>query len=206
MYCPNCGLEYPSSATTCPSCDVALVAERPAGPPDPDVTLETVFETADPALLPLATMTLDEQGIEYTVQGQGSLDALRYPPDVPDLARSDASHRIVVRKEDAARARELVADLTGGSAAAEVNERLPASVDAPSAPVVDLETGQSLGALTRDQARFLVDALEEAVPDEARYYIDAATIEMLQSAGADSSLIALLKQALGGRAAMEIRF
>ncbi|HYN06644.1 MAG TPA: zinc ribbon domain-containing protein [Vicinamibacterales bacterium] len=206
MYCPNCGLEYPSFATTCPSCDVALVAERPGGSPDPDATLESVFETADPAILPLATMTLDEQGIEYTVQGRGSLDALRYPTDVPDLARSDARHRIVVRQEDAARARELVADLASSGAAVAASEPLPTSVDAPPAPVIDLETGQSLGALTGEQARFLVDALEEESSDEARYYIDEATIDMLQKAGADSSLIALLRQALGGRAGMEIRF
>ena len=178
------------------------MADQPSEPPNPDAELESVFETTDPAMLPLATMALDEQGIEYSVEGEGSLDAMRYSPSVPDLARSDATHRIVVRREDAARARDLVKDLTGSTAAAST----PTTVQELPAPVVDLETGRSLGSLTPEQARFLVDALEEESPEEARYYIDAATIDMLETAGADQHLIALLRQALGGREGMEIRF
>jgi processive 1,2-diacylglycerol beta-glucosyltransferase len=210
MYCPNCGEQYKWFETTCPKCDVDLVESRPGAPPDPDATLESVFETQDSAALPLATVTLEQQGIEYAVRGGGTLDALRLPPDGLDLAKSDATHQIVVRKEDAARARELLADLetaqAGGPAAIAAAPPAAESGDASPPSVVDLHTGQSLGELTPEQAQFLVDALEEESPDEARYYIDAATIDMLEGAGAEPSLIALLKRALGPKQGIEIRF
>jgi hypothetical protein len=212
MYCPNCGEKYKWFETTCPDCEVALVAERPGGPPEPEATLESIFETTDSAMLPLATIALEQQGIEYAVRGGGTLDALRLPPDGLDLAKSDATHAIVVRKEDAARARELLADLASAQAAgrAGTGAEQPATASGradPSPPaVVDLHTGQSLGELTPQQAQFLVDALEEESPDEARYYIDAATIDMLEGAGAEPSLIALLKRALGPKPGIEIRF
>lgn len=168
--------------------------------PDPDVTLESVFETTDPAALPLATMTLEEQGIEYTVRREGSLDALRYPAGDFDLARSDATHEILVRREDAARARDLLADLSGVAAP---------PVEPPAAPpatIVDLDTGFTLGSITPQQAQFLIDTLEEATPDKARYYIDAPTIEMLEHSGGDPEMIALLRRALGTRDGIEIAF
>ena len=211
MYCPNCSRQYKWYETTCPDCEVDLVAERPGGPPEPEATLESVFETTDPAVLPLATMALEQQGIEYTVRGGGTLDALRLPPDGLDLAKSDATHAIVVRKEDAVRARDLLADLASAQAGrAGTGAAQPATVsesgDVSPPSVVDLHTGQSLGELTPEQAQFLVDALEEESPDEARYYIDAATIDMLEGAGAEPSLIALLKRALGPKQGIEIRF
>jgi len=205
MFCPNCQREYKSYETVCPSCEVTLVAQRPDGAPDPDATLVSVFSTLDPALLPLATMTLDEGGIEYVVRGAGSLDALRYSPGIPDPARSDATHEILVRTNDAARARDLTADLAGPSAVAVSSEAPPPPADNGVA-VVDLHTGQAIGPLTQAQAQFLVDQLEEASPDEARYYIDAPTIDMLEGAGADTGLIDLLRRALGSREGMEIRF
>ena len=115
--------------------------EGPGASPDPETTLEPVFETADAAILPLATMALDQQGIEYSVQGGGTLDALRLPPPGLDVGLSDARHELVVRKGDA-----------------------------------------------------------------PRDYIDAATIEMLETSGGDPDVIALLREALAGREGMEIRF
>jgi hypothetical protein len=211
MYCPNCGREYKWFETTCPDCEVDLVAERPGGPPEPEAALESVFETTDPAVLPLATIALEQQGIEYAVRGAGSLDALRLPPAGLDLAKSDATHVIVVRQQDAVRARDLLADLASADVSGRVALGTPppapaASGDVSPPSVVDLHTGQSLGELTPEQAQFLVDALEEESPDEARYYIDAATIDMLEGAGAEPSLIALLKRALGPKQGIEIRF
>ena len=86
---------------------------------------------------------------------------------------------------------------------------VPASAPATAAQppvVVDIETGARVGSLTPQQAQFLIDALEESSTDEPRYYIDAATIEMLEGSGADADLVALLRQALAGRDGMEIRF
>jgi processive 1,2-diacylglycerol beta-glucosyltransferase len=194
----------------------------PGASPDPETTLEPVFETADAAILPLATMALDQQGIEYSVQGGGSLDALRLPPPGLDVGRSDARHELVVRKEDAARAREILADLdtlanpSGSSGlvrpppfigeSGESDRPVPIRAARPAPVVVDVETGATIGSITAQQAQFLIDALEESSPDEPRYYIDAATIEMLETSGGDTEVIALLRQALGGREGMEIRF
>jgi processive 1,2-diacylglycerol beta-glucosyltransferase len=197
MHCPNCGRPLETSQTICPGCGESRVA---ADAPDPDVTLESVFETTDPAALPLATMTLEEQGIEYTVRREGSLDALRYPAGALDLARSDATHEILVRREDAARARDLLDDL-GALAAPSGDEAAK-----PSPTVVDLETGFTIGAITSEQAQFLIDTLEESTPDKPRYYIDASTIEMLENSGGDPEMISLLKRALGTRDGMEIGF
>ncbi len=221
MNCPNCGRECQPGDTVCPSCGVPLVP-RAAEPPDPDVTLEPVFETTDPAVLPLATLALDQQGIEYTIRGAGTLDALRLPPDGLDVARSDAKHEIVVRHEDAGRARELLADLAAalgpagvlpagagvtGSApiASGTSPAASASVANTNPAIVDLDTGATVGSIAPQHVQFLVDALEESSPDEPRYYIDAATIEMLEGAGAPADVIALLRNALGNRDGMEIR-
>jgi hypothetical protein len=213
LHCPSCGRPIDPSDAECPSCGAAIVA---VGAPDPDVTLEAVFETVDPAIMPLATMALDQAGIEYSVHGGGTLDALRLPPPGLDLALSDARHELVVRKDDADRARELLADL-GTFAAADpgavpswapsadyVGRSTPAA--ARPSVVVDVESGTRLGSITPQQAQFLIDALEEPSPDEPRYYIDGATIEMLEGSGADADLLALLRQALAGREGMEIRF
>ena len=58
--------------------------------------LESVFETQDSAVLPLATVTLEQQGIEYAVRGGGTLDALRLPPDRLDLANRRAEPMAIV--------------------------------------------------------------------------------------------------------------
>jgi processive 1,2-diacylglycerol beta-glucosyltransferase len=109
-------------------------------------------------------------------------------------------HEILVRREDAARARDLLADLSGAAA--------PPKEEAAAAPakIVDLETGFTLGSITPQQAQFLIDTLEEATPDKARYYIDAPTIEMLEHSGGDPEMIALLRRALGTRDGIEIAF
>jgi hypothetical protein len=199
------------------------VPEGPGASPDPETTLEPVFETTDAAILPLATMALDQQGIEYSVQGGGTLDALRLPPPGLDVGLSDARHELVVRKGDAPRAREILADLDAlanppgtygrvpppapaAGASPESARVVPIRGAQPEPVVIDVETGARIGTITSRQAKFLMNALEESSPDEPRYYIDTATIEMLEASGGDPDVIALLRQALAGREGMEIRF
>jgi processive 1,2-diacylglycerol beta-glucosyltransferase len=61
-----------------------------------------------------------------------------------------------------------------------------------------------LGTITQEQLKYLVAQLEEESTTDQDYYIDAATIEMLQAAGADPDLLQLLQDALGERKGMEI--
>jgi hypothetical protein len=70
----------------------------------------------------------------------------------------------------------------------------------------DKETGKLLGTIREEQLRFLVNQLEEESPDDTDYYLNKATMEMLEQAGAEPALVRLLQQALGEREEMEIRW
>ncbi len=70
--------------------------------------------------------------------------------------------------------------------------------------VSDKDSGAALGAITEAQLQFLIDQLEETSLEDTDYYISRATLELLQSAGADSALLELLTRALGDRAGVEI--
>ena len=60
--------------------------------------------------------------------------------------------------------------------------------------------------ITEAQLRFLINQLEEESATDQDYYINAATIDMLEEDGGDAPLIALLRSALGAREEMEIRW
>jgi processive 1,2-diacylglycerol beta-glucosyltransferase len=70
----------------------------------------------------------------------------------------------------------------------------------------DNQTGAELGALTPDQFAFLTAQLEEESAEDQDYYINQATVDLLAGQGADPALVALLRQALGSREEMEIRW
>ncbi len=70
--------------------------------------------------------------------------------------------------------------------------------------VYDKNTRVMLGTITQEQLKFLVAQLEEESTTDQDYYIDAATIEMLQTAGADPDLLQLLQDGLGDRTGIEI--
>jgi processive 1,2-diacylglycerol beta-glucosyltransferase len=66
------------------------------------------------------------------------------------------------------------------------------------------ETGVFLGTITNAQLQFLIDQLEEESTDDTDYYIDRATLDLFEEAGAEANLLALLRQALGTREGIEI--
>ncbi len=68
----------------------------------------------------------------------------------------------------------------------------------------DKESGELLGKLSQQQLQFLIDHLEEESQTDQDYYLNAATIDMLEEQGADPQLIKLLRQALGDRDEMEV--
>jgi len=70
----------------------------------------------------------------------------------------------------------------------------------------DKDTDQVLGTIDDDDLRFLVDELEEESPTDQDYYFDPDTIDMLEDDGAPASLVALLRNILGTRDGMEIRW
>jgi processive 1,2-diacylglycerol beta-glucosyltransferase len=70
----------------------------------------------------------------------------------------------------------------------------------------DKETGAPLGAITEAQLQFLVDRLEEESSEDQDYYVNQATVDTFEEEGAEPSLVALLRKALGEREEMEIRW
>ena len=70
----------------------------------------------------------------------------------------------------------------------------------------DAERGTRLGTITEEELQTLVDSLEEESATDRDYYLTADTIDMLESDGADPSLVRLLRDALAGREGMDIRW
>ncbi|HKA52471.1 MAG TPA: galactosyldiacylglycerol synthase [Candidatus Binatia bacterium] len=68
------------------------------------------------------------------------------------------------------------------------------------------ETGEFLGTITDKQLQFLIDQLEEESADDTDYYITTTTVELLEQAGADPALVTLLRQGLGEREGVEVRW
>jgi len=69
----------------------------------------------------------------------------------------------------------------------------------------DASSGALLGDVSDEDVKLLVDQLEEESLDDDDYFIDTATIDMLESAGASEALVALLKQAVGASDGLDVR-
>jgi len=70
----------------------------------------------------------------------------------------------------------------------------------------DAEEGTLLGQISKAQLRFLMDQLEETDSEDQDYYIDRATLEMLEEDDGDEELIEMLRDALGERDGLEVRW
>jgi processive 1,2-diacylglycerol beta-glucosyltransferase len=80
----------------------------------------------------------------------------------------------------------------------------------PALPVAitlyDDASGVLLGTLSEAQFQFLADQLEEEDPRDDDYYLNQATVDMLQARGADPELLAILRAALGDQEEAEVRW
>lgn len=74
------------------------------------------------------------------------------------------------------------------------------------AQLFDAERGTPLGTITEEQLQFLMNELEEESTTDQDYYLSAATIDMLEDNGAAADLVRLLRNALGGREGMDVRW
>jgi hypothetical protein len=183
---------------------------------DPDADLVTVFETTEAALLPLAQAALEQAGIEFATENRGINDEILGARSSRTVGETDTPLLIVVRAEDAARAREVLSDL--GAAGPSVTASTPpvaaerstvtsnGDSTAGDVELTDAESGVRLGHLTSSQFASLASHLELESTDDDDYYIDAATVAMLEDKQADPAVIALLRQALGSRADVTVRW
>ena len=123
MYCPECEGEFREGIRTCPDCEVELVEELVEPPHDPRA-LESVFETPDPALLPVARSLLEGADIRFLVKGEEMLGL--FPGAAGGLAVDPEARaaQILVAPDVAEEARALLAELEEGA-----GDRLDAEPD-----------------------------------------------------------------------------
>lgn len=70
----------------------------------------------------------------------------------------------------------------------------------------DLEGDRLIGSITDADLKVLSDALEEESSTDQDYYIDAATIDVIGDGRATEHLLHVLRDALGSRQGMDIRW
>jgi hypothetical protein len=182
--------------------------------PGADTNLVSVFETTEAGLLPLARAALEQAGIEYAVENRGIADQILGRRSSMTVGETDTPLHVVVRAEDAARARDLLTDLSTG-AASPVIAPAPSPTWQPPAPgestaggveLTNAETGAAIGRLSTPQFESLARHLERESATDDDYYVDEETVAMLESRGADPAAVALLRQALAGRTDVTIRW
>jgi hypothetical protein len=74
------------------------------------------------------------------------------------------------------------------------------------AQLYDAESDKLIGTIAAEELQFLFDQLEEEGVEDRDYYIDRTTLEWFEEHGADLHLTVLLREALGGREGMDIRW
>lgn len=72
--------------------------------------------------------------------------------------------------------------------------------------LIDVESGNLIGLISAAQLQFLIDQLEEEDSEDQDYYVDAASLDWFEEHGADPALMTLLREALGARQGMDIRW
>lgn len=155
----------------------------------------SVFKTDDAALMPLATLALEEAGIEYAVRHSGKDDSLEWmgsqsPTTVPQVLE------IVVTPDVASRARDLLMDLASASSAALAPTIDPISApDPPGIVVEDAVSGVALGALSEAHLQDLISRLQEQEEAPQQYRITPDALDDLGKGGMDADLIAILRAA-----------
>ena len=72
--------------------------------------------------------------------------------------------------------------------------------------LTDSESGKPIGTISEAQLEVLQSQLEEEDSGDQDYYIDTGTLDWFEREDIDATLTALLRQALGTREGMEIRW
>jgi hypothetical protein len=178
--------------------------------PTPDVEIVSVFSTTDMALLPLAQMELERAGILHeTKHLRGRRLIGGYREVVDDGAE------LVVRALDADHARELLVDLEHAAPIEDAEPVVPRPAARPITPpspadapfvLFDKETELPIGRLTIAQFDALDAKLEHESEVDDDFYLDEATIAMLEEQGVDAVVVQMLRHALAGRSGMDVRW
>jgi hypothetical protein len=185
--------------------------------PSPNAKLVPVLETTERAILPLAEAALTQEGIDYSVEHRGLSDQIFGTRSSSTVGETDEPFAVVVRSEDASRARQLLDALTAtpiglpdGSEASGVAPDRPLQAPAASAAgdvaLFDAATGLHVGSLSEAQFANLATHLERESSADDDYYVTTATLEMLADEQVAPATVELLRRALAGREGMDIRW
>lgn len=69
-----------------------------------------------------------------------------------------------------------------------------------------VQSGAPVGEISEEQFHFIRTQLEEEATTDQDYYINQATVDLFEVRGADPTLVALLRAALGDDEEMDIRW
>lgn len=72
--------------------------------------------------------------------------------------------------------------------------------------IYNTESGELLGAINDTEMISLTSLLEEESAEDRDYYITPDTVDYLAANGADATLVALLRKAVGDADGVEIRW
>ena len=70
----------------------------------------------------------------------------------------------------------------------------------------DKQSGNEIGTVTDEQLQFLISQLEEEYEEDRDYYIQREVLDMLEAAGGDPELVAMLARAMGDAEGVEIEW
>ena len=70
----------------------------------------------------------------------------------------------------------------------------------------DEQNGALIGIITHEQLQYLLDQLEEEDSEDQDYYIDRGTLDWFEEHGVDPVLESMLREAMGDREGMDIRW
>lgn len=212
-YCMSCGTKYPWYEEECPDCHQPLRPLPDDQAPAPNAELVAILRTSERALLPLFRLSLEQRGIDVTIEDSGFSEQLFGRRSSATVGETRQPFSILVRSEDATRARQVLEDLqqpgtsTPAAPAASVTPTGPmAPTEADAIDLEDAKTGTHIGSLTEAQFEDLSTHLERESSDDDDYYIDGSTLDLLADKPVDASVVQMLRQALGSRSGMDVRW
>ena len=182
--------------------------------PDPDATLVDVLQTTERAIVTLAAAALEQEGIDLAVEHRGLSDQILGQRSTATVGETDEPFAIVVRREDAARAQQLMDSIATEPLTLDLGEPVGGG-PGPGAPppalstdvaLFDAATGTHVGSLSNAQFDQIASHLERESNADDDYYLTPATLDLLSDSGVDPSAIAMLQHALGGRPGMDLRW
>jgi len=215
MYCERCDEKFKWYETVCPTCQGPLVPDPPGIAAEPETPIVQVFHTADEGLLPLATLALDQAGIEYSVRKAGLSDVFGVSHPTPGFGSTGLGVSVHVLADDEERARAVLVDLERAApmppVAGEVEEdQLRRIEDLPASggrvELFDGDSGEPLGSLSPKDFAWLSKHLVRESDEDRDYWVDSATLDMLEREGADDAVVRLFRRALGARDGVNVRW